>query len=524
MWLINAKSVELEEYVGQANIPAYGILSHTWGNAEVSYEDFRDPAKRQKLDTSKIDLTCEQARKDGLDYAWIDTCCINKASSAELSEAINSMFNWYRGSTRCYAFLDDCDDMASMAACKWFTRGWTLQELIESNLIDFYGAQWNNLGSKIDLVPQLHQITGIDEEILRGGPLSLVSVAKRMSWAAARKTTREEDIAYSLMGLFDVNMPMLYGEGRKAFIRLQEEIFKQSEDQSLFAWRATAESAAEAPLRGIFADSPNEFVKCDGINPFQSLSASQTPMVMTNRGVALTSTIKWEHEKNQIIAQVGLNCRWGEDIDSVVGIQLVSQGGDQYVRSSPTELLVCSSYGLIQETVYVAKAMPAIYLTPNPSLNRQHAFHIRELPRGALPVSLYPEGVSFSSKLRLVGIGSWTADKAALEIKLPWLSERFVLLLWASRDPIARSYIHSFDGKLVSEVLVDETIREAKRPIANVEEKAISSGRKDLLLVVTGKLGKVQGFDMFCIEVRIAEESRRHVNRRTRTLYSGMIF
>ncbi|KAI0813189.1 HET-domain-containing protein [Xylaria sp. FL0064] len=521
MWLINTTSLELEEYVGRANFPPYAILSHTWGDAEVSYDDYRDPVKRQQLDTSKIDLTCEHARQDGLAYAWIDTCCINKASSAELSEAINSMFNWYHGSTICYALLDDCDDVASMATCKWFTRGWTLQELIASRNIDFYGAQWKKLGSKIDLVPQLHEITGIDEEILRGGLLSSVSVAKRMSWAANRKTRREEDIAYSLMGIFDVNMPMLYGEGRKAFIRLQEEILKQSEDQSLFAWRATAESAADAPYRGIFADSPDEFIKCDGIIPFQSLSANQTPMIVTNRGYPLTSTIKWEHEKNQVIAQIGLNCRWGEDIDSVVGIELISRGGDQYVRSRPAKLLVCSSYGL-QETVYVAKAIRATHLPPIPSLNRQYAFHISELPKGALPVAVYPQGVSYSTKLRLIEIGSWTADKAALEIKLKEFLNVLVLFFWASPDPETRSYIYSFNAKFMPRSSVGTAVRSAKRPRSSVEKLAIPTPQSNLTLLVTGKPGKVQGFDMFCIEVKIMEESRLSGNRRARSMYSAM--
>ncbi|KAI0107868.1 HET-domain-containing protein [Nemania sp. FL0031] len=522
MWLINTESLELEEFSGQANLPQYAILSHTWGKAEVSYEDFRDPAKRQQLDTSKLDLTCEQARKDGLKYVWIDTCCINKASSAELSEAINSMFNWYRRSTKCYAFLKDCDNIASMAKSKWFTRGWTLQELISSNNMDFYGAEWNKLGSKVDLLPKLHRITGIDEEILGGKKeLSSVSVAERMSWAAGRETRREEDIAYSLMGLFDVNMPMLYGEGRKAFIRLQEEILKQSEDQSLFAWRATPESAAVAPYRGIFADSPDEFVKCDGIAPFQTLSASQTPMIMTNRGVPLTSTVKWIHKENQVIAQVGLNCRWGKGIDSVAGIELVSQGGDQYVRSSPAKLLLCSSYGL-QETVYVAKAMHATALATIPSLDRQHAFHISELPRGALLKKVYPKEVSYSAKQPLIEVGSWKADKVALEFKLLGLSGVFVLLLWANRDRETTAYNYSFDAKLIPQSLVDETIQQAKRPRNNVEKKVIPSQQSSLTLVVTGKPGKVQGFDMFCIEVGISEEPRPRLDQRPRSMYSAM--
>jgi hypothetical protein len=173
---------------------------------------------------------------------WIDTCCIDKSSSAELSEAINSMFRWYRDSEVCYAFLSDVDadeppsaDKSTFQQSRWFTRGWTLQELIAPGVVYFYGAGWKQIGSRETLLELIVKITRISPEYFSNGDLSQFSAAQKMSWAATRKTTRIEDIAYCLLGLFDINMPLLYGEGEHAVVRLQEEILRQFEDDSLFS-------------------------------------------------------------------------------------------------------------------------------------------------------------------------------------------------------------------------------------------------------------------------------------------------
>jgi len=195
---------------------------------------------RTKKGFSKVVETCRLAREQGLGYAWIDTCCIDKSSSAELTEAINSMFNWYKASAICFAFLSDLPALESevleneLRQCRWFTRGWTLQELIAPASVEFYDQGWQRRGTKKSLQQELSAITGIDLEILEDSNLlSTIPVARRMSWASNRKTSRVEDRAYSLLGLFDVNVPLIYGEGPKAFIRLQEEIMKQSNDLSL---------------------------------------------------------------------------------------------------------------------------------------------------------------------------------------------------------------------------------------------------------------------------------------------------
>jgi len=260
MRLINCTTLKLEEFFG-TNIPSYAILSHTWGNDEVSFADYirNQSAISTKEGYNKIAFTCRQALLDGLNYAWVDTCCIDKSSSAELSEAINSMFAWYRLSTVCYAYLTDVvkgEFEKRLAVSRWFTRGWTLQELLAPTKMIFHDRNWELLGSRLDLSWKLHNITSIDLSALESGPpsLSTFSVARKMSWASSRQTTREEDVAYSLLGIFDINMPLLYGEGTRAFVRLQEEIIKKLNDDSIFAWGI--ESSRRTNIRAIAPDNP----------------------------------------------------------------------------------------------------------------------------------------------------------------------------------------------------------------------------------------------------------------------------
>ncbi|EIW51963.1 uncharacterized protein TRAVEDRAFT_86971, partial [Trametes versicolor FP-101664 SS1] len=189
----------------------------------------------------KIRHFCRVARDAGFWLAWNDACCIDKSSSAELSEAINSMYELYRLSDMCYVYLADVIDHPGgpqgFRRSKWHRRGWTLQELIAPERIVFLTKTWSVLGTKMSLAKSLVEITGVDFDILVGGaPLDSVSVARRMSWAADRDTTRVEDRAYSLLGIFGLHMSPIYGEGENAFLRLQEEIIRTIPDQSIFAW------------------------------------------------------------------------------------------------------------------------------------------------------------------------------------------------------------------------------------------------------------------------------------------------
>lgn len=236
--LIDDGEIELVEYVGR-DIPPYAILSHTWGPAseEVSCADFAKHTHKSKSGYSKIRSCGEQAARDGLKHFWVDTCCINKESSAELSEAINSMYAWYRQAELCYAYLRDVQEKGLFCESRWFERGWTLQELLAPADVLFFDANWSPIGFKTSLLTTISARTGINSMVLQDGTvLDTYSIAERMSWAANRQTTRIEDEAYCLMGLFDVSMPLIYGEGRKAFVRLQEELLKRSGDASIFAF------------------------------------------------------------------------------------------------------------------------------------------------------------------------------------------------------------------------------------------------------------------------------------------------
>ncbi|KAK3348667.1 quinon protein alcohol dehydrogenase-like superfamily [Lasiosphaeria hispida] len=219
-------------------IPPYAILSHTWGNEEVSFKDFANGMAKNKAGYAKIQFCGDQARYDALEFFWVDTCCIDKSDSAELQNALNSMFRWYRNAAKCYVYLTD------VSACKrdvdgnsswefafqnsrWFTRGWTLQELIAPMVVEFFSKERKRLGDKKSLAQHIHNITGIPLRALQGNTLSDFSTEARMSWVKERNTTRKEDKAYSLFGIFDVCMPLLYGEGEdRALERLREEISK----------------------------------------------------------------------------------------------------------------------------------------------------------------------------------------------------------------------------------------------------------------------------------------------------------
>ncbi|KAI3323479.1 HET-domain-containing protein [Xylariaceae sp. AK1471] len=269
MRLINTQSLDLEEFQGTA-VPQYAILSHTWEEEEVTFQDWHDrDSAAKKLGYKKIIAACHQAKADNLGYLWVDTNCIDKTSSAELSEAINSMFSWYRNSDRCYVYLADIVrngyhlasmgeaslleflprpspsnsagdiDLKKLRLSRWFTRGWTLQELLAPSVVIFFDLCWQKVGEKGDssFCRQLSMITGIDVSYLfNSHGIISASISERMSWLALRKTTRKEDLAYCMLGIFGINMPLLYGEGSRAFFRLQEEIIRISNDQTIFCW------------------------------------------------------------------------------------------------------------------------------------------------------------------------------------------------------------------------------------------------------------------------------------------------
>lgn len=223
----------------QDKIPPYAILSHTWGTEEVSFLDLANHNGGRKAGYRKIVFCGEQAARDNLRFFWVDTCCIDKRNNTELTRAINSMFRWYRNAVKCYVYLSDVSTSTSdlnAATCqsaweadfrqsRWFTRGWTLQELLAPASVEFYSSQDQHLGNKQSLAGLLYEITGIPLPALYGQPLETFSVNERMTWAAERQTTEPEDGAYCLLGIFNIFMPLIYGESKdSALKRLQREV------------------------------------------------------------------------------------------------------------------------------------------------------------------------------------------------------------------------------------------------------------------------------------------------------------
>ncbi|KAF7531902.1 hypothetical protein G7054_g8446 [Neopestalotiopsis clavispora] len=340
----------------------YAILSHTWGDQEVIFQEWeqlypsgaikgqcphvRHQGIDQKAGYFKVMKACEQAQRDGFRYLWCDTMCINKESSAELSEAINSMLlnsKWYRDAKVCYVYLSDVtfhnnkfrniggpsfctpnhsnvsgwfkqvtarglhsdvNEMKSrFMASRWWTRGWTLQELLAPKKVAFFMQDWGLLGHKSDLADLISASTRIHWNALEDpDTIRNFSIAQRMSWAAERQTTVVEDMAYCLLGIFDINMPMLYGQGEGAFQKLQHEIIKTSGDQSIFAWAAV--SGDPTGRTGALAKSPRFFRGCGSI--VRDSLSKEEPYSLTNIGFKLrVSMIKNDSEAMFFI---GLGC------------------------------------------------------------------------------------------------------------------------------------------------------------------------------------------------------------------------
>jgi hypothetical protein len=376
MRLLNATSLKLEEFF-ESKAPKYAILSHTWTDDEVSYQDIQDPRPQptHKLRYTKILYCCNQALKDGLGYAWVDTCCIDKTSSSELSEAINSMFRWYEQAEICYAYLadvsandDPMDHGSSFAESRWFTRGWTLQELLAPPNLEFFSTDWNRIGSRSELLDVVSRVCGVDpifletDRRLEGGRrLQQASIAERLSWVSRRETTRTEDMAYCLLGIFGISMALIYGEGRMAFIRLQEEIMKHSDDQTLLAWTFAGQKLSRLSLSqpsifhpvlawwalhktptkalhnedleghsnlqsGFFAETPasftygGDFVPCD-------VGEQGSEFSVTNKGLRITLPISRGPSPYAL-----LQCRAKNDPTTMLAVPLVPLQGNRYAR------------------------------------------------------------------------------------------------------------------------------------------------------------------------------------------------
>ncbi|EAW14126.1 HET domain protein [Aspergillus clavatus NRRL 1] len=403
MRLFNCSTLKLTEFLGE-DVPPYAVLSHRWQDEEVTFQDIQSGISQGKKGYEKVLACCTQAQRGGLDYVWVDTFCIDKTSSAELSESLNSMYDWYHKAQVCYAFLCDVfetsvTDEGSFKDSVWFTRGWTLQELLAPTQVEFFSAEWHSLGTKSDLKEIIGKITGIQQEVLDGRirPQEL-SVSQRMSWAADRVTTRIEDIAYSLLGLFEINMPMLYGEGKRAYIRLQEEIMKQSDDQTLFAWKSSDES-----YRGLLAQSPADFRGC-GTFVQSKHKLNRTPYSVTNMGITIElAVVQWSMD----IYLAALDCEIGDSQERLAIFLAPLPDNNQYARvMCEGEDLPVFPSNLESEyrKVYVRQRIAGAQRPPE----RMYGFWLRQFP----PVHPGP-----NSRFEVTAYHPW--DETERKLRIP---------------------------------------------------------------------------------------------------------
>ena len=289
-------------------IPQYAILSHTWGSEEVTYEDMVEASGRNKAGYEKIQFCGEQAAINGLRYFWVDTCCIKKSSDSELSESLNSMFRWYHRAEKCFVYLCDVStrkrkrgnkDMQetweqTFRKSRWFTRGWTLQELLASRSVEFFSRENSRLGDKQSLEQEIHEITGIPTLALRGFTLSQFSTSEKFKWAKNRQTTREEDWAYSLLGIFEISMAVIYGEGRtNAVRRLRKKIDDASKDGEC--------------LRQLYVTDPCHISHTDGAAPYagQHIFSSVSSLVQQTQHTFLSTDLTLQRHLAHIYGELG---------------------------------------------------------------------------------------------------------------------------------------------------------------------------------------------------------------------------
>ncbi|KAL9105636.1 MAG: hypothetical protein Q9227_009215, partial [Pyrenula ochraceoflavens] len=379
----------------KGSAPRYAILSHRWYDEEIKLEDLPslhqlrgDKLAPKMPSAKKVEMFCKTAQQRGYSYAWMDTCCIAQRDPAELSTAINSMYSWYKDAAACFVYLSDFDSRGYLShrdeegneqvlectnptqSC-WFTRGWTLQELVASKNVEFFDRNWIPIGNKTSEkaafektkkigVQDVSNVTGIDRRVLMGHqPVGAMSIANRMSWFHNRTTTVPEDSAYCLLGIFGVNMPLLYGEGsERAFHRLQEEIMKYSDDHSLFAWLSPTGEGYNPT--GLLAPSPKCF-KDSGAFYHQPTPQSNSPFAMTNKGLNIDLRLMRYQDKDIATLDCG-GLENGRHLS--IWLRCVSEVTNQYVRIDSDRFCLINQPGGSKRIFYTVEITPANTLMP----------------------------------------------------------------------------------------------------------------------------------------------------------------
>jgi hypothetical protein len=490
----------------------------------------------------------------GFNYVWIDTCCIDKSSSAELQEAVNSMFKWYLHSSICLVYLEDVPtkrdestdseiEKASIIKSRWFTRGWTLQELVAPGNIIFYSKYWENIGTRASLATLISKKTKIDENVLiSSSPQFNIlgrSVANRMSWAAFRETTRPEDIAYSLLGIFDVNMPLLYGEGEeRAFLRLQEEILKNSDDQSLLAW--TASSSKKTALRGPFAKHPIEFRDASRIVPLPGVPNTYS---LTSSGLRIDLLVS--PCKDHILFQLYsthtysneawgvLRCHYENDFTGPIAIQLEPQpwqGNRVYARNcadlTTIDRLKLVSGDIFTNELNVVENQPrpqiqTITIQKNPigfKPDCQH-FHLEDWPTDCILIKAIPEE-QWNSKSRVMVTDDYNVTRVLIFDHVISRT-RFAIVFGFSyrcpEDPLGLVKVFELDPHMLytppwlqkweSKTFVD--VNWLEEDFEDQSNTIFLDKRKGLLQGIRATLrrGNIMGVPFFVVNVRIYTNS-----------------
>ncbi|THU97116.1 HET-domain-containing protein [Dendrothele bispora CBS 962.96] len=390
MRLLNTKTFQLQEFY--TDVPPYAILSHTWGKREVTFQDMQNidaikTSEDLQAGWDKVKRACEHAQKYLFEWIWIDSCCINKESSAEISEALNSMYQYYEDAEVCYVYLFDVSHRedprnpnSAFRVSRWFKRGWTLQELLAPSHLVFLDKDWADLGTRQSLRDAISAITLIPVEVFKGKDITEFSIAQRMSWAAFRETTRPEDQAYSLMGLFGVNMPPIYGEGGpKAFVRLQQEIIKISDDRSIFAWIAPA---GQKEPRGLLARSPYEFRASGDVSMSAIIPVEHSLYSFGNNGLHIHLPLEaTSASRSGSYFLAPLHCLSKQD-NKYLSLCLFQTEDERYVRCRASELILTSSSseGLPMYSVVVKEVLASRTLKHKQQISPTLNFHIRPHP------------------------------------------------------------------------------------------------------------------------------------------------
>ncbi|KAI9693393.1 MAG: hypothetical protein M1820_009322 [Bogoriella megaspora] len=387
MRLLDVETFEIKNFDDNAineNLRQCAIISHRWTDHEIDFQSFQEifedetkpdgpkisrerkeqflrrpqmqevqitdnAINKHKKGIQKAAQACSIARENDyggpMRYVWFDTCCINKKDRQEHDHAIRSMFRWYQHSNACYAYLGDVSasdnevaQSQSVRASEWFKRGWTLQELLAPREIYFFDRRWEYLGTKSSLINDISLATGIERRYLQGG-YSEACIAVKMSWMTGRKTTYKEDIAYCLIGLFDIDMNSAYGEEERAFMRLQEELVEQiSTDESIFAW-----TMPNLPPYGLLAPRPTCFSESRNIVTSSNKFRKRVPYMVLNRGIDFRVPNKlpdngnatdWNmlNAKFRKTYKLKLNCWRGDAMQNTITIMLHRDGANEWRR------------------------------------------------------------------------------------------------------------------------------------------------------------------------------------------------